>query len=382
MTRPGRHSSQPKYQHVFEHLRREILSGQYQTGQKIPSEAHLEKRFGASRITIGRAVRDLCHQGLVERRAGSGTFVRPQPDTSRIKELSFGLLIPDLGQTDIFESICQGLAEAPAAQEHTLAWLKAPPNSAGMSLEEKAWFLCQQAIARQVSGVFFTPLETVSASSPEEPWATNTRIVQALEKVGIPVVLLDRDIVPFPGRSGFDRVGIDNWQAGLAATSHLLDQGGCQRPLFLASSRSAASSVEERIAGFRAAVTARGLGCERWQVQRLDLEDGSALRDMLRSHRPEAVVCANDRTAARLMQAALAEGLRVPGDLRIIGLDDVPYAGLLPVPLTTLRQPCREIGCTAMQTMLDRLANPAQPARQVLLSTTLVVRFSCGASQS
>lgn len=381
MTRPGRHSSQPKYQHVFEHLRREILSGQYQTGQKIPSEAHLEKRFGASRITIGRAVRDLCHQGLVERRAGSGTFVRPPPDAPRKDALSFGLLIPDLGQTDIFESICQGLADAPASQEHSLVWLKAAPGPGDMSLAERAWFLCQQAIARRVSGVFFAPLEAVSATAPGEPWTTNARIAQALGEAGIPMVLLDRDIVPFPGRSSFDLVGIDNWRAGLAATSHLLNQG-CQRPLFLGSSRSVASSVEERIAGFRAAVTAAGLVCEDWQIQRVDLESGSALRDMVRHHRPGAVICANDRAAARLMQAALAEGLQIPGDMRIIGLDDIPYAGLLPVPLTTLRQPCREIGYAAMQTMLERLANPAGPPRQVLLNAALVVRTSCGASQA
>src|SRR5215208_1030596 len=104
MTRGNRQA--PKYQQVFSALRRDIQSGRLASGDRLPSEADLVRLFGASRITVGRAVRDLQAAGLVERRAGSGTFVRtPAKSTG----LSFGLLIPDLGETDIFEPICQGM---------------------------------------------------------------------------------------------------------------------------------------------------------------------------------------------------------------------------------------------------------------------------------
>lgn len=375
MMKSGLRPAPPKYQLVFENLRQEILSGQYRAGQKIPSEAHLEKRFGASRITIGRAVRDLCHQGLVERRAGSGTFVRPTPPaTAASSGLSFGLLIPDLGRTDIFEFICQGMAEAPHAQEHALLWCNAMA-APGSLAEERAWQICQQHIARRVSGVFFAPLEENPDTAGLE--TMNVRILAALKEASIPVVLLDRDALPFPGRSDCDLVGLDNWRAGLVATNHLLGLGST-RPFFLGSSRRTASSVEERIAGFHAALTAHGLPVDPAQVQRLDLEDDGALRQMIAEHRPEAVVCANDRTAGRLMQAALAQGLRVPQDMHIIGLDDIPYASLFSVPLTTLRQPCREIGLAAMQTMLERLKQPDLPPRRITLEAALVVRQSCG----
>ena len=92
----------PKYQQVYSALRRDIQSGRLGKGDRLPSEAELVRLFGASRITVGRAVRDLQAAGLVERRAGAGTFVRaPQRATG----LSFGLLIPDLGETEIFEPI-------------------------------------------------------------------------------------------------------------------------------------------------------------------------------------------------------------------------------------------------------------------------------------
>jgi DNA-binding LacI/PurR family transcriptional regulator len=57
----------------------------------------------------------------------------------------------------------------------------------------------------------------------------------------------------------------------------------------------------------------------------------------------------------------------------------VPYASLLPVPLTTLRQPCHEIGVAAMAAMLDRVARPELPPRDIFLHPTLIVRQSCGA---
>src|SRR3954451_2121408 len=70
------HSPEPKYRQVYAALRREIQSGQWKGGERLPSEADLVRQFGASRITIGRAVRDLQAAGFVERRAGSGTFVK------------------------------------------------------------------------------------------------------------------------------------------------------------------------------------------------------------------------------------------------------------------------------------------------------------------
>src|SRR5258708_18260121 len=116
----------PKYQQVFENLSREILSGKYAAGQKFPSEAALVQQFRTSRITIGRALRELSQRGLVERVAGSGTYV----GRGHVSDgsLLFGLLIPDLGRTEIFEPICQGIASAPKASRHALLWGHAAPD--------------------------------------------------------------------------------------------------------------------------------------------------------------------------------------------------------------------------------------------------------------
>ena len=73
-------------------------------------------------------------------------------------------------------------------------------------------------------------------------------------------------------------------------------------------------------------------------------------------------------------------GYSIPESVRLVGVDDLDYANLLPVPLTTLRQPTREIGAAAFAAMLDRVCRPGAPVRDILLQTQLVVRRSCGAS--
>ena len=355
----------PKHRQVFSTLRREIEAGRWGRGQRLPSEAQLVQRFGASRITVGRAVRDLQSAGLVERRAGSGTYVRSEPAGPA---LSFGLLIPDLGDADIFESICQGMMASPRAQPHALLWGSLP---AGGSKAERAWHLCRQYIDRRVSGVFFAPLERAADKDN-----VNLVMAEALDAAGIPVVLLDRTVLPYPQRGHHDLVGIDNRRAGYIVTDHLL-RAGARRVAFVAEPL-AAATVDAREAGYREALYRSKVAVDPALVQRLDPSETAAVRALVDGSAPDAIVGANDRTAARLMQTLAASGRAVPADVRLTGIDDSEVASLLPVPLTTLRQPTRAIGDAAISAMLERIARPSLPPRDILLPCELVIRASCG----
>jgi GntR family transcriptional regulator of arabinose operon len=356
----------PKYKQVYDALWRDIHSGRLKRGDRLPSEAELVRTFGASRITVGRAVRDLQRDGFVERRAGSGTFVKA-PHAPRA--LSFGLLIPDLGETEIFEPVCQGMMASPLARRHALLW--GSPMDPAASKEDRAWQLCRQYIDRRVSGVFFAPLELTPGKD-----AVNQRIAEALDAAGIPLVLLDRTVVPYPGRGVHDLVGIDNRRAGYRVAAHLL-RLGARRIAFVAVPH-AASTVDAREAGYREALYACEAPVSRELVHRVDPADEAGVRGLMASA-PDAIVCANDWTAARLMHTILRLGYSVPQDVRLAGIDDMDYASLLPVPLTTLRQPTREIGAAAFAAMLDRVARPDTPVRDIFLQGELVVRRSCGA---
>jgi DNA-binding LacI/PurR family transcriptional regulator len=360
--------TKPKYQQIFRSLTDEIASGRFRPGDRLPSEAELVKLHGASRITVNRALRELQVAGLIERRVGSGSYVRLDSMRSR----TFGLLIPELGKTEIFEPICRGIAETELTEQHSLLWGKSITNSA--TREAEALELCRQMVAQKVSGVFLAPLELTPGKD-----ATNRSIAELLDKAGIPVVLLDRDLEAYPGRSRYDLVGIDNRRAGYAITAHLLKRG-CQRLVFLGRPHSA-PTVDARIAGFREALLDAARDPSPALIWRIEPSDTAEVKKLIDKWRPDGVVCANDFTAAHLMKSLAELGVGVPSDLRLVGIDDVKYASLLPVPLTTIHQPCVDIGAAAIQAMIHRLKNPACPARDILLSFKLVVRQSCGAAR-
>ncbi len=360
-------TSSRKYQRVYSALRKEIQSGRLKKGDRLPSEAELVRTFGASRITVGRAVRDLQVAGLVERRAGSGTYVRsPQtvwralvrtadPRPGRDRDLR-----ADLSGHD-------GLAACSGACTHL--------GQPGRELkEERAWQLCRQYIDRGVSGVFFAPLELSSDKDD-----VNERIARALDEASIPIVLLDRTVVPYPGRGHHDLVGIDNRRAGYVITEHLL-RLGARKIAFLAMPH-AAATVDAREAGYREALYTWQAPIERSLVHRLDPSDSSAVESLMQTHQVEAIVCANDRTASRLIPTLLRLGYSIPDAVRVVGIDDLEYAEFLPVPLTTLRQPTRQLGDAALAAMLDRVARTHLPTRDILLNCELIVRESCGAKR-
>jgi LacI family transcriptional regulator len=91
------------------------------------------------------------------------------------------------------------------------------------------------------------------------------------------------------------------------------------------------------------------------------------------------VICGNDFTAAQRLQTLTRMEVKVPKDLRVVGFDDVRYATLVTVPLTTMHQPVRDLALVALRTMFERIADPTLPARSILLAPHLVVRESCGA---
>ena len=356
----------PKYEMIRQHLSEAIASGQYQSGQRLPSESQLVKTFSASRPTVNRALRELQLTGLIERRAGSGSYVRTD---AAARGYTFGLLIPELGRTEIFEPICRGMAEAQHGGHHVLLWGSSLGDEA--NIERQASQACRQLIAKKVSGVFFAPLELTRQRD-----AINRSVAEALNRAGIPLVLLDRDLVSYPERSRYDLVGIDNRRAGYVITTHLI-RCGARRLVFVGRPGSA-PTVDARAAGYTEAINAAQLEAGP-QVCRIEPEDASQVKKVLNRLRPDGFVCANDFTAAHLLKALTDLGVAVPRKVKMGGIDDVKYASLLSVPLTTIHQPCPSMGAIAISAMIERLRDPKLPPRDILLNFHLVVRDSCGA---
>jgi GntR family transcriptional regulator of arabinose operon len=233
---------------------------------------------------------------LVERVAGSGTFVGRGHVSA--DSLVFGLLIPDLGTSEIFEPICQGIATAPTASRHGL--LVGTLTAGAATPEEQALGLCDQFIASNVAGVFFAPWK--EAPSARE---TNVTIAGRLQDARIPIVLLDRSLEPYPHRARHDLVGIDNRCAAQLAVAHLAERGSGADFVCGVFRRSA--TVDARIAGFRESFQAGS-------VYRVDEITAASVGPMLKSFRPgDGFICANDRTAGEFMRVGAGAGISCAG---------------------------------------------------------------------
>jgi LacI family transcriptional regulator len=142
-------------------------------------------------------------------------------------------------------------------------------------------------------------------------------------------------------------------------------------------------SATERLQGFQEALAQRGLTLRPSYIAQGEytFESGVACAEMLlsRSPRPTAIFAGNDETAAGVYRAAYLRGLKIPGDLTIIGFDDSPLASRLCPSLTTMRQPIRDMGRVAAEKVIAKITGQGGPsADESTFYPHLVVRESSG----
>ena len=364
-----------RHEQVSRQLRDDVAAGRYGIEGRLPSEAQLARRFSVSRPTVARALQSLVEEGVVERRAGSGTFAKLGGSNKHaaLATRVLALLMPDLGNTEIFQIIGGEIASLARVHNYSLVWGGSGESKLDTDLHpQHAEELCHQFIDRRVSGVFFAPYELAPLSDE-----INRRLATMLRDAGVPVILIDRDFVPYPFRSDFDLVGIDNVAGGYILAEHLLKLG-CRRLHFVAYSFSA-PTVDARIAGVREALARSRIGTDPDWIHIGALDDKSFVLSLLAGQRPDAFICANDHTAARLLRALQQNDVHVPQDIRVVGFDDAKFSTLVSPALTTVRQPCHELAVTAFRAMLERQVEPSLPPRHMMIMPQLVVRDSCGA---
>jgi len=199
--------------------------------------------------------------------------------------------------------------------------------------------------------------------------------VAALRRARLPLVVIDPLNLP---DTRVTSVGSTNFAGGHTATRHLLERGH-RRIAYLGGPATAACN-QARMHGYLAAVQAQGLQVAPELVHhghfqyRDGLSFGALLLDLPQP--PTAVFAGNDEQALGVMEAARARGLRIPADLSVVGFDDTQLARMASPPLTTVRQPLREMGAVAVRTALRLAAGESVDSHHVELATELVVRGS------
>jgi LacI family transcriptional regulator len=177
-------------------------------------------------------------------------------------------------------------------------------------------------------------------------------------------------------------VAIDNIRAIKKAVKYLIDNGHKKIIHFAGPAHS--SHTQERIEGFRHAFSERtlvfnndmivpiGSQYEESRIKTLEYFKNKRKKDY-----PTAIVCFNDQQALAVMTVLRELNIRIPDDISIVGNDDIYYAQIYPVPLTTIRAPKEEIGMKAAEILIRNIeANTLLPTEKVILDTELIIRES------
>ena len=218
----------------------------------------------------------------------------------------------------------------------------------------------------RVQGILITPVKGV-----------NER-VRRLQERGTPVVLLDRKT----STRTFCSVSVADVRGGELAAAHLVERGH-RRIAFVGGPLNLAQ-VRDRHKGARQVLMAAGLpesaliGVETSSLNfSAGRSAGAWIAEMAPKLRPTAVFCANDLLALGLLQEMTRRQIRVPGDIAIVGYDDIDFAAAAAVPLSSVQQPREQLGRAAAELLIaEALEDTAHAHRQLVFEPELVVRDS------
>ena len=351
-----------KYKTLLGTLRADILKGKYASGQNFPSVRALERKYGIPRSTIGHALDELFHQGLISRKQGRGTFV-----TNQGKSRKIGLIVPGVACTDFFQPIVSEINQLARKEDYTLLFAEV------FSLDREKRIhqvreLAAEFIKKRVAGVIYEPLAEPGGKE------ANEHILRVFNRARIPVVLIDCDIVPFPQRSEYDVIGVNDVEAGAKIANHLLSAGA--KKIHFLICKLCPTTYNNRLYGAEAALIKAGR-FKKSSVLFAEANDLAALKRHIRKNgKPDAFVCSNDAIAAEFKQTLEKAGLSVPKDVLLTGFADMPVASLMTPPLTTIRQERDKMGGAAFRRLLERIENPSLPANEIFFPAPLAVRES------
>jgi LacI family transcriptional regulator len=205
----------------------------------------------------------------------------------------------------------------------------------------------------------------------------NPVVLGMFDRKKIPVVLLDCDIVPFPQRSGYDVVGVNDLEAGARIANHLLSVGA--KNIYFLIGKLYPTTFASRLAGAQFALQLAGMKVSKGgDVLYAEADDLKSLKRYLKRQKspPDAFICSNDVIAAVFKQTLEAAGLRVPQDVMLTGFADLPVASLMSPKLTTVHQNREQMARAAFDRLMARIANPDLPPCDIFLPSQLVVRDS------
>jgi LacI family transcriptional regulator len=362
----------PKYVHLAEQLAARIRAGEWNNG-KVPTVRGIADSYEVSSFTASRALQVLRDRGLVVTRDRSGSYVAaasepPPPAAPRALRWAVVTRVSPGPWRVASEAVVKvGFERVTGEGTFAIRPLELPPSAGRTETEAAARVITSDG----PEGVFFLPSRVSDEMCRQDEW-----FLAECDRIGLPVVLLDRNLRGHNRPLGHDLVASDHFDGGVRGTEHLLELGRRNVACVIASPT---STHNDRLAGYLYALQAAGgRAVHVIRVpEHLDARESyTRTADELVRRGADGVICYQDYVAVGVILELFRRGLNVPRDVAVVGCDDLPIGPSFALGVTSYAYPSEAIARTALRVMATRIAHPDAPPVKVVLASQLVVRDS------
>jgi DNA-binding LacI/PurR family transcriptional regulator len=358
------------YKRVRNEILKLIIERQIGSNELLPSEGEIAELCGVSKMTSKLALNSLAEEQIIYRIPRRGSFladvdlnkIRGMVDVDSISSYSavkanyLALIIPKL------DSYCGNIVSEILKVAANYNYHVIVKYTDGAS-EKEEQILAEVAKVPEIKGVILFPGDN------------NTCGIELLHyKVrNYPIVIVDRVFKEIE----FDSICHDNYQGAKDAVNYLI-QKGHSKIGFISKSISYVTSREERYQGYMAGMMEAS---KRIRIESVQTSDNMVFVEDLKEYLINnesltAVFCADDYIAIYLYYAAEELGKNIPQDLSIIGFTDNEILSYIPLKMTTVKQPVKELGTQAVEVLMDKISDSNTPPRTIRIKTEVVERDS------
>lgn len=345
------------YVQIAEKIRLRLASGELKEGSKLSSIREISEAYDVNYLTARQALKYLESLGLVEMQTGRGTYVT----SPRAQQMRIGVVVPDLAYR-VNSGISKGIREETTSRDVTPIFMDYHND-----VRVEVTYL-DRLVAEKFTGALVYP--SLEADTPR----------QLLKMIlgGFPLVFVDRA----PPEMPCWLISSDDYQIGRLAARHLIEAGART----LACVGSPFPNLQERVRGFREEANELGVAVP---SSRMPSSEGVPVEGsqfittnlMALNPRPDGIFYFNDQYALVGLRQLHDMGIDVPGQVKIVGCDNIEATWHCRPTLTTISQNPMEIGHKAFQMLSELLEAPPEDrlvSRHVRQAVELVVRESTG----
>lgn len=362
----------PLYMKIMEYLKKKIIEREILPDEKLPTEQELAELFNVSRITSKRALVELEREGLIYRVRGSGSFVSPESDekgTLHIDSKLVAMVLPFASTMGRIMDTIRGATEYLSRQGYYLS-----VHSTGRDVKKEKEMI-EELVDKNIAGIIYYPLSD----------KYNLDLINNLYLDKYPIVTIDKMFESVP----ISYVISDNFSAGHRATEYLIDNGHQKIGYISGVAIEDVVSVRQRYFGYCRALKKNDIPIDNSIIKlgigknlgfsKLNDETRKEIINIIKNYRKKgvtAIYTENDYVAINIIRICKDIGITVPGQLSIIGFDNIEMADNISVPLTTLEQDFEQIGKKASEIIVKSLRQHQYDYEQITLPVKLIERQS------